>query len=139
MRTALAIAGGTESSRWRPRPSSVSRCELASSVYEAGERSEGTRRNFCPNAALTVSIIPPTIDVMNTLDAPSSFLSRHDEDLSKAAHRREMRLLQLSIAGLMSVSRAERDAAGRFIRRSESMARSADPLIPLRAEWWEAI
>jgi len=53
--------------------------------------------------------------------------------------RRERRLLHSSIGGLMSVSEAERDARGRFTRRSELTARERHPSIPLRAEWWEAI
>ena len=139
MRTALAIAGETESARWRVRPSSRSRCELVSSVMRRASEARGPAEISAPDVGLTISNITPTLAPMKTIDAPTSFLSRHDEDLGRAAHRREMRLLQLSIAGLTSVSGAERDAAGRFIRRSESMARSADPLIPLRAEWWEAI
>lgn len=65
---------------------------------------------------------------------PSSFLLRHDDEWS----RRDIRLLHSSIGGLKSVIDAERDKFGRFVRRSQPMARSADPQIPL-AEWWMAI
>lgn len=60
-------------------------------------------------------------------------------DLEYAEHRREMRLLHSSIGGLMSVAGADRDVFGRFVRRTQSMARSADPQIPLPAEWWNVI
>lgn len=61
------------------------------------------------------------------------------ESLIDESHEREMRTLRRSIAGLISVAQAERDASGRFLRRSQSMARSADPQILLPAEWWNAI
>jgi hypothetical protein len=76
---------------------------------------------------------------MKTFDLPSSFFLSRITDLADAEHRREMRLLHSSMGGLISVQRAERDASGRFSRRSPSMARSADPQIPLPAEWWNAI
>jgi hypothetical protein len=63
---------------------------------------------------------------------PSSFLLRRYHELSN-------RLIHSSIGGIKSVMDAERDERGRFIRRSQSMSRSADPQIPLRAEWWMAI
>ena len=73
---------------------------------------------------------------MKTMDAtinpPSGFLSSPDDEWST-------RRLQLSIAGLISVSEAERDERGRFKRRFESTARERQPSIPLLAEWWEAI
>ena len=97
--------------------------------YEAGDRREGTRRNFCPDVGgtprtLIVSIIRPTIELMKPI-----------EDLSEWPIRR----LQLSIAGLISVNDAERDERGRFKRRFQPTARERQPSIPLRAEWWEAI
>jgi hypothetical protein len=75
--------------------------------------------------------------------SPSGYLLRLNVglnvDAGRAEHKREMHLLHSSIGGFKSVIDAKRDASGRFVRRSQSMARSADPQIPLPAEWWNAI
>ena len=70
---------------------------------------------------------------------PSESLIDVSHERQRQRHEREMRTLRRSIAGFISVAKAERDASGRFLRRSQSMARSADPQIPLPGEWWNAI
>jgi len=69
---------------------------------------------------------------MKTIDSPTSFLSRPDDEWSSLRLKR-------SIAGLASVIGADRDERGRFVGRSQSAVRERQPSIPLRAEWWMAI